>query len=109
MVSISHMIYPQTESSRHVTIYFLLTLNLHVKQCRNQAGLSDIRLRCSVTTNPKASSQKPEGLLYENWEVSSEDTEGFFRKALALYVPKLSSAALLIELPELHIGLPLLH
>ena len=41
-------------------------------------------------------------------KVYCEDAEGFFRKVLALYVPKSpkNGAASLMELLELHLGLP---
>ena len=43
-----------------------------------------------------------------NRKVSSEDEVGFFRRLLALYIPKFSkiSAASLTDLPEPHLGLP---
>ena len=56
-------------------------------------------LRYSFTANRKAST--------ENQKFSSEDVEGFFRRAHALYVPKFpkNSAVSLTDLPELCLGL----
>ena len=91
----------------------VLLINLRytsLKLCRDSECFSDMLLQCSFAANQKASSENRKASS-ENQKVSSEDAEGFFQRALALYLFMFlkNGATSLMDLLELRLGLPELH